>query len=75
MSNPCKPEPVYQCKFEFPIRLNVPITINPELDIKPVCPVEEDLEAFLDANIYVRPKIGANEPTCLPKHVSVQSYN
>lgn len=59
-----------ECEFEVAIKLNVPVTINPILSIEPVKPVKEDLNAILGTNIYVNPKVGSNEPTCLPKYVS-----
>ena len=59
-----------ECEFEFPIKLNVPVTINPILSIKPVAPVKQDLDAILDTNLKISPEVGATKPTCLPKPVS-----
>lgn len=58
-----------ECEFEVPIKLNVPITINPILSIKSVAKVEETLNAVLGTNIFVNPEVGATKPNCLPKPV------
>ncbi len=54
------------CTFEFPIKLNIPITINPKLAINSVRPTQENLDVYLQTNVHLSPKVDANQPDCEP---------
>ncbi len=54
------------CTFEFPIKLNIPVIINPTLAIKPVPSTKENLDVYLETNVHLSPKVDANQPDCNP---------
>ncbi len=56
------------CEFVIPIKLAVPVEINPILSIKAVSPVREHLNVHLEPNIHLSPEVGVTPPTCLPKN-------
>ena len=64
----CECPPNEGCEFEVPIKVNVPVTINPILSINQVGPVKENLNFILQPNINLHPEVGATQPTCLPKN-------
>ncbi|MBP5977432.1 hypothetical protein HW132_33140 [Brasilonema sp. CT11] len=53
------------CEFTVPIKLNVPIFIEPTLIIKPVEPVREKVSVHLEPDIYLRPEVAAAAPVCV----------
>ncbi|QDL10689.1 hypothetical protein DP114_24790 [Brasilonema sennae CENA114] len=56
------------CEFTVPIKLNVPIFIEPTLIIKPVEPVREKVRVHLEPDIYLRPEVAAAAPVCIPQN-------
>jgi hypothetical protein len=56
------------CEFTIPIKLNIPIFIEPTLVIKPVEPVREKLQVHLEPDVYLRPEVTASAPVCIPQN-------
>ncbi len=56
------------CEFTIPIKLHIPITIEPCVNILPVPFSEEKIPVVLEPDIYVAPKVGATETVCLPQN-------
>ncbi|MBW4592825.1 MAG: hypothetical protein KME46_07855 [Brasilonema angustatum HA4187-MV1] len=53
------------CEFTVPIKLNVPIFIEPTVAIKAVEPVREKVNVHLEPDIYLRPEVTAAAPVCV----------
>ncbi|MDZ8140704.1 MAG: hypothetical protein RM049_36335 [Nostoc sp. DedQUE04] len=56
------------CEFTVPIKLNVPIFIEPTLVIKPVEPMREKVHVYLEPDIHLRPEVTAAAPICVPQN-------
>jgi hypothetical protein len=56
------------CEFTVPIKLNIPIFIEPTLVIKHAEPVREKLQVHLEPDVYLRPEVTASAPVCLPQN-------
>ncbi|MBW4592827.1 MAG: hypothetical protein KME46_07865 [Brasilonema angustatum HA4187-MV1] len=56
------------CEFTVPIKLNVPIFIEPTVAIKAVEPVREKVNVHLEPDIYLRPEVAAAAPVCIPQN-------
>ena len=56
------------CEFTIPIKLNVPICIEPTLFINSVEPVREKLHVHLEPDIYLKPEVTATPPVCVPQN-------
>ncbi|MBW4630012.1 MAG: hypothetical protein KME49_32010 [Brasilonema octagenarum HA4186-MV1] len=56
------------CEFTVPIKLNVPIFIEPTVAIKAVEPVTEKVRVHLEPDIYLRPEVAAAAPVCIPQN-------
>jgi hypothetical protein len=53
-----------ECEFTIPIKLNVPITINPQLYITSVPSIKQRLPIFLEPDLLLEPEVRANAPVC-----------
>jgi hypothetical protein len=56
------------CEFTVPIKLNIPIFIEPTLAIKPVEPVREKVRVHLEPDIYLQSEVAAAAPVCVPQN-------
>ncbi|MBW4630011.1 MAG: hypothetical protein KME49_32005 [Brasilonema octagenarum HA4186-MV1] len=56
------------CEFTVPIKLNIPIFIEPTVAIKAVEPVREKVSVHLEPDIYLRPEVAAAAPVCVPQN-------
>ncbi|QDL17035.1 hypothetical protein DP113_24700 [Brasilonema octagenarum UFV-E1] len=56
------------CQFTVPIKLNVPIFIEPTLAIKAVEPVREKVNVYLEPDIYLQSEVTATPPVCVPQN-------
>ena len=59
-------EEYYQktCEFTFPIKLNIPITVNPQVSLTPANSVEEKLPMYFEPDILLEPEIKSKKPVC-----------
>jgi hypothetical protein len=55
------------CEFAVPIRLEVPIFLEPQVYIKPVDCVRETVQVYLEPEIYLKPQVSAAPPICIPQ--------
>ena len=53
-----------ECEFTFPIKLNVPITINPQVYINPVPMKKQTLPVFLQPDLMLESEVKAKPPVC-----------
>jgi hypothetical protein len=53
------------CEFTIPIKLNIPVEIEPTLLIKTPNPVQERLRVYLEPDVYLKPEVSARPPVCL----------
>jgi hypothetical protein len=53
-----------ECEFTIPIKLNVPITINPQVCVTSVPSVKQRLPIFLEPDLLLEPEVRANAPVC-----------
>ena len=56
------------CEFTVPIKLNVPIFIEPTVAIKAVEPVNEKVRVHLEPDIYLQSEVTATPPVCVRQH-------
>ncbi|MBP5977430.1 hypothetical protein HW132_33130 [Brasilonema sp. CT11] len=56
------------CEFSVPIKLNIPIFIEPTLAIKAVEPVNEKVRVHLEPDIYLQSEVTATPPVCIPQN-------
>ncbi len=56
------------CEFSVPIKLNVPILIEPKLSIKSIEPAREKINVHLEPNIHLRSEVAATPPVCVPQN-------
>ena len=56
------------CEFTVPIKLNIPIFIEPTLAIKAVEPVKEKVRVHLEPDIYLESEVTATPPVCVPQN-------
>ncbi len=54
------------CEFTIPIKLNIPVEIEPTLLIKTPNSVRERLRVYLEPDVYLKPEVSARPPVCLP---------
>jgi hypothetical protein len=57
-----------ECEFTIPIKLNVPITISPQVYITPVPSIKQRLPIFLEPDLLIEPEVRANSPVCYPQN-------
>ena len=57
-----------ECEFTIPIKLNVPITINPQVYITSVPSIKQRLPIFLEPDLLLEPQVRANSPVCYPQN-------
>ncbi len=53
-----------ECEFTVPIKLNVPITINPSVDIIDVTMKKQTLPVVLQPELTLEPEVKAKAPEC-----------
>ena len=53
-----------ECEFTFPIKLNIPITIDTEVCINPVPVSHQVLPVFIQPDLILKPEVKAKEPVC-----------
>jgi len=68
MSESCSYHPYYDqaCEFVVPIKLIVPIFLEPQVLVKSTC-VRESLQVILQPEIYLEPEVSTNRPACVPQ--------
>jgi hypothetical protein len=64
MSESCHPYYDQACEFVVPIKLVVPIFLEPKVLVKSTC-IRESLQVILQPEIYLEPQVNANSPVCL----------
>ena len=52
------------CEFTFPIKLNIPVIVNPQVSVTPANPVEEKLAISLEPDILLEPGVKSKKPVC-----------
>ena len=57
-----------ECEFTIPIKLNVPITINPQVYVTSVPSIKQRLPIFLEPDLLIEPEVRANAPVCYPQN-------
>ena len=68
-----------ECEFTIPIKLNIPITINPQVYITSVTAIKQRLPIFLEPDLLLEPEVRAKSPVCYaqndcePKHLASQN--
>jgi hypothetical protein len=58
------------CEFVVPVKLTVPLFLEPELYVKPTHCVRETVQVYLEPEIYLEPEVKAAAPTCIPQGYS-----
>ncbi|WNZ27936.1 hypothetical protein HJG54_34440 [Leptolyngbya sp. NK1-12] len=53
----------------MPIRLNIPVFIEPYPFIKPALGVKQTLPVHLEPTLVVQPEVQAKPPVCLPQPI------
>jgi len=61
------------CEFVIPIKLTVPLFLEPDVYVKPVHCVRETVQVYLEPEIYLEPQISANSPTCIRQGYSPEA--
>jgi len=67
-----------ECEFTVPIKLNIPITISPQVYITSVPSIKQRLPIFLEPDLLLEPEVRAKSPVCYaqsecePKHLAAQ---
>ncbi|KAF3890542.1 MULTISPECIES: hypothetical protein [Nostocales] len=56
------------CEFTVPIKLNIPIHIEPTVAIKTPNDVREKLNIHVEPDIYLKPEVKAVQPVCHPQN-------
>jgi hypothetical protein len=56
------------CEFTVPIKLNIPIEIEPQLVMKSAGAVCQKLPVYLQPNIHLEPEVRANSPVCISQN-------
>ena len=54
------------CEFTFPIKLNIPITVNPQVSVTPANSSQQKLPIYLEPDILLEPEVKAKESICYP---------
>ncbi|MEC4815019.1 MAG: hypothetical protein SAK29_17330 [Scytonema sp. PMC 1069.18] len=62
------------CEFTVPIKLNIPVEIEPTLFIKTPQPVQARLPVALEPEIEVKPEVSARPPVCLTSNGYNKQY-
>ncbi|MBW4567139.1 MAG: hypothetical protein KME31_03670 [Tolypothrix carrinoi HA7290-LM1] len=57
-----------ECEFTIPIKLNVPITISPQVYVTPVASIKQRLPIFLEPDLLLSPEVRAKAPVCYPQN-------
>jgi hypothetical protein len=61
------------CEFAVPIRLTVPMFLEPKVFIQaPEC-VRETVQVYLEPEIYLEPEVSAAPPVCIPQGCEMES--
>ena len=56
-----------ECEFTVPIKLNVPITINPQVCINHVPLTKQIVPVVLQPDLMLEPEVKAKAPQCFPQ--------
>ncbi|MBW4478973.1 MAG: hypothetical protein KME54_19475 [Tolypothrix brevis GSE-NOS-MK-07-07A] len=62
------------CEFTIPIKLNIPITINPQVYITSVPSIKQRLPIFLEPDLLLEPEVRAKSPVCYPQNECEQKH-
>ncbi|MDJ0773718.1 MAG: hypothetical protein QNJ49_09885 [Mastigocoleus sp. MO_167.B18] len=54
------------CEFTVPIKLNIPVTVCPQVYVVPVNPAHEKLPIFLEPDVLLEPEVKSKKPICKP---------
>jgi hypothetical protein len=57
-----------ECEFTIPIKLNIPITINPQIYVTSVASIKQRLPIFIEPDLLIEPEVRANSPVCYPQN-------
>jgi hypothetical protein len=57
------------CEFVVPIKLSVPLFLEPKVYIRPANCIRETLQVYLEPEIYLEPEVSAAPPQCIPQAV------
>ncbi|WP_088891333.1 hypothetical protein [Leptolyngbya ohadii] len=55
------------CEYVVPIKVHVPIFLEPHVLVKPTHCVREKVEVYLEPEIYLQPEVQAAPPVCIPQ--------
>ncbi len=55
------------CEYVVPIKLVVPVFIEPKVFTQSVC-AKERIQVTLEPEIYLEPEVRANHPVCIPQN-------
>ncbi len=56
------------CEFTIPIKLNVPIEIEPKVLMKAPQAVKQKVPVHLEPDLYITPELQAEAPVCVTKN-------
>jgi hypothetical protein len=56
------------CEFTIPIKLNIPVFLEPYTFIKPTPCIKQTLPVHLEPAIFVEAEVQATPPVCLPQY-------
>ena len=54
------------CEFTFPIKLNIPVTVHPQVSVTPANSVQEKLAISFESDILLEPEVKSKKPVCYP---------
>ncbi len=52
------------CEFTFPIKLNIPVTVHPQVSVIPAKAVQEKLPIYFEPDILLEPEVKSKKPVC-----------
>ena len=52
------------CEFTFPIKLNIPVTVHPQVSVIPANSVQEKLAISFEPDILLEPEVKSKKPVC-----------
>lgn len=55
------------CEYTIPIRLNVPLFLEPKVFVKPTPCVTQKIPVQLEPEILMQPEVKAAPPVCIPQ--------
>ena len=54
------------CEFTFPIKLNIPVTVHPQVSVTPANSTQQKLPIYLEPDILLEPEVSSKKPVCHP---------